>query len=89
MMVFIQDASLLIQPSIPGHCGLPAEGLKGVSAAVGGDVREGYSVNQQIEAEPGESRGHRTVSRCCDNGLDAVPQRSGKVPCPQRQNLCF
>lgn len=79
----------LVHFSVPGHCCLPTEGLKCVSAAVSGHVREGHSVNQQIEPEPAESRGHRTVSRCCDNGLDAFSQSSGKVQYLQRQNLCL
>lgn len=74
---------------LPAHGSLPTEGVKCVSAAVGGDVREGYSVNQQVEVELGEGRDHRTVSCRCDNGLNAVLQRSGKVHRPKRQNLCF
>lgn len=51
---------------------LPGEGAEGVPEAVGVAVCEGQSVNQQVEAEPGEGWGHGAVSRCHDDGLDAV-----------------
>lgn len=58
--------------NVPGYSRLPREAAKSVPAAVGVDVRERQSVNQQVETEPGEGRGYRTVSLCHDDGLDAI-----------------
>lgn len=73
--------------NIPSQCCLPAERMKDVSAAVGGNVRKSQSVKQHVEAEPGQGRGHRPVPRCSDDGLDAVLQRKWEVNRLQRHKL--
>lgn len=40
---------------------------------------QSQSVNHQVETESREGRGHRSVSCCADDGLDAVLQRGGRV----------
>lgn len=50
---------------------------------------EGHPVDQQVEAQPGQGGGHRTVTRCRDDSLDAVPEGTRRVQHPQRQELPF
>lgn len=85
----LHDVKAKFVCSLPGQSSLPTETLKRVSAAVDGDVREGHFVNQQVQTEPREGRGHGAVSCCHGDGLDAVLQPSGKVHCLQRHNLRF
>lgn len=73
----------------PAHCSLPIEGLQRLSAAVGGAVRQGHPVNEQVEAEPGQGGGYRGVTRCRGDGLQAVPEGARRVQHPQRQELPF
>lgn len=72
---------------LPGHCCLPTEKLQGFSAAVGGHVREGQPINQQMKVESGQGGGDWKVSFCRDNGSDAALQCSGTVGYLQPHNL--
>lgn len=78
---------LRVRKAAPAHCRLPIEGAQRLSAAVGGAVREGQPVDQQVEAEPGQGGGDRHVSRRRGDGLEAVPEGARRVQHPQRQEL--
>lgn len=78
-----------MRKTAPAHCCLPIEGAQRLSAAVGGAVREGHPVDQQVEAEPGQGGGDRGVARRRGDGLEAVPEGTRRVQHPQRQELPF
>lgn len=79
----------MCEKTAPAHCCLPIEGAQRLSAAVGGLVREGHAVYEQVEAEPGQGRGDRGVTHCRGDGLEAVPEGTRRVQHPQRQELTF